>query len=665
MVNRTIRIPGRFGGDILIVRWPGTRHYRAGEAASVLRDACERNSSSADDIIALASGRGYGHRHSIDEAIQIVAEMIESRELVLLEMEQEFAQGAASSLSAGASAALDWDNLRRLSDLRETDPTVTFGSLSIELLDHTGIPFRNQELKLRHGDGGVDRIVLDEQGKWSTRSIAKSGTCKLVLPARLELTPEQLAGGGPDGFRTMAGDLRVKRVESGELSLPGYDAHYRIVVEPPARQATRSFPITSFASESAFPTPAIANLVTYAHELLDPDPAARIGLFGHTDTTDDADANKLLADRRADVAFALLTGDYPLFAAVAQAEDWPLAHYQVMLRVLGCNPTAIDGESGVQTDLAIAAFRDDYNADAWHDEGRARAHGDLPPGTALDAATKLAIVDAYHAELAGRISPDRLLGPKRAGCGEFNPLGAKHGDNRRVTLAIYGQDAPTERDFPCRAGDASACQIDDAGQAGQPGGSFRCKFYRERIHEEHVSSEAIPFWDFEWLKTESGKAHLSALTHLPDTNEAEFVVSLVEDGEQPPDDGVGAVPARGLEVGRIAGLVRGGVIYALWTPPEGYDPFIMENWFRAPSEVEARPWQPRFRPPVFGVAAHGQWGFGAAPGHRRDRIRFAVEPQWPIVVLCNDGKLRLVPSLEALRQLDSLHVNGIAHRPAK
>lgn len=662
-MKRAITLRTPWAGEVILVRAPALLRCGASEATEILCRWCEADPQNAHELTSLASGQ-TGRECSLEEAISVLASFVADGSLTLIELEPEYAAGRPAALRRRRDD-VDWDNLRPLSDLREPDPTVTFGWLSIELLDHTGIPFRNQELKLRHGDGGVDRIVLDAQGKWSTRSIAKSGTCKVVLPSRLELTSEQLAGGGPDGFRTVAGDLRVRRVDAGELPLPGLDAHYRIVVEPPARHATRSFPITSFASESAFPTPAIANLITYAHELLDPDPAARIGLFGHTDTTDDADANKLLADRRADVAFALLTGDYPTFAAIAQAEDWPLSHYQVMLRVLGCNPTAIDGEPGVQTDLAIAAFREDYNADAWHDEGRARAHGDLPPGTALDAATKLAIVDAYHAELAGKISPDRLLGPKRAGCGEFNPLGPKHGDNRRVTLAIYGQDAPAERDFPCRAGDASACQIDDAGQPGQPGGSFRCKFYRERIHEEQVTTDAIPFWDFEWLKTESGKAHLSALTHLPDTNEAEFVVSLVEDGEQAPDDGVGAVPARGLEVGRIAGLVRGGVIYALWTPPEGYDPFIMENWFRAPAEVEARPWQPRFRPPVFGVAAHGQWGFGAAPGHRRDRIRFAVEPRWPIVVLCNDGKLRLVPSLEALRQLDSLHVNGIAHRPAK
>lgn len=656
-MSRTVRIGSCLSGELLLVDGSAVRRYRAGEAAEMLRDRCAAGSADADQLMALAASVGgfRGVPDTLEQAIELVAERVADGSIAVVTLEPEYGGAAGRSQSSGVYGEPDWDDIRPLSDLRETDPTITFGALSIELVDHTGIPFRNQELKLRRGDGGTDRIVLDDQGKWSTRSIEKTGTCRLVLPARLELTPEQLADGGPDGFQLTAGDLTVRREQPGELPLPRYDVHYRVVVDPPARTRTRSFPITSFASESAFPTAAIADLVSYAHELLDPDPSARIGLFGHTDTTDDADANKLLADRRADVAFALLTGDYPMFAAVAEAENWPLAHYQVMLRVLGCNPTAIDGEDGVQTERAIAAFREDYNADAWHDEGRARAHGDLPPGTALDAATKLAIVDAYHAELAGKLSPSRFLGPKRAGCGEFNPLGAKHADNRRVTLAIYGQDAPGEREFPCRAGDAGACQVDDAGRPGQPGASFRCKFYRERIHEENVESDATPFWDFEWLKTESGKAHLSALTNLPDTNEAEFVVQRFRPDALADDSGVGSAPVHGPALVQLTGLIRGGVAYALWPFPEGEHPFDVRRWFIAP---DAKALLRDYLPYYFTVAAHGSWGLSDAPSYAVKSLSLSTADSRPALGLTSSGAVILAPS-DALAEVERIRVTSL------
>jgi len=46
-------------------------------------------------------------------------------------------------------------------------------------------------------------------------------------------------------------------------------------------------------------------------------------------------------------------------------------------------------------------------------------------------------------------------------------------------------------------------------------------------------------------------------------------------------------------------------------------------------------------------------------------MRFDREPDWPIVVMSNDGKIRLVPDAEALRSLGTLHVNGLAIRRGK
>lgn len=625
-MRRTIRLRGQGSGELVLVGWPGVHRYGAGEAASVLRQWCASNSANASEILALAGGTGGSH-HSLEDAIAIVAGLVADGSLALLELEPDHVPRRPFFGKPRSEHDDDWDHIRPLSDLRETDPTVTFGSLSIELVDYTGVPFRNQELRLRYGHGGTDRIVLDELGKWSVRSVPKVGTAAVILPARLELTKEQLAAGTPDGAGTVTGDVTVQRVAPGEVSLPRYDVHTKIVVGPPPKQPTRSFPTTSFASASAFPTAAIVHLVRVAHELTDPDPSVRIGIFGHTDTTDDANANKDLADRRADVAFALLTGDHALFASVAEAEDWPLEHYQAMLRVLGCNPTAIDGEGGVQTERAIAAFRADYNANAWHDEGRARAYGDLPPGNELDGPTKQAIVDAYHAEMCGSVKPERFLGPKRAGCGEFNPLGPAHADNRRVTLAVYGRDAPHDDDFPCKAGDAGACMVDD-------GGTFRCKFYRERIHEEKVEVTPTPFWDFEWLKTESGKAHLSTLTDLPDTNDAVFELQRWRPDPYADDCGRGPAPAGRETIVKVAGLIRAGVAYAIW--PFGPDdhPFDVQRWFVAPGDESLLL---DYLPYYFTVAAHGWWGRSDAPSYALETMTTAGSGAGRVLGLATSG----------------------------
>jgi hypothetical protein len=139
------------------------------------------------------------------------------------------------------------------------------------------------------------------------------------------------------------------------------------------------------------------------------------------------------------------------------------------------------------------------------------------------------LLDAFHADYAASIDPGRFLGPKASGCGEFNPTFETPEENRRLTLALYGADAPKSEEFPCERGNAGACEIDD-------GGAARCRFFRERIHETPTRVEE-PFWTFDWIKTPNGKAHLSALTSLPDTDDVR--VELVLHGK----------PARRREAG--------------------------------------------------------------------------------------------------------------------
>lgn len=542
-----------------------------------------------------------------------------------------------------AARPLDRPSVVPLSPLLPDDPIVPVQlprPVGVRVVDYTGIAFADLDVTIEYPDGDEVSVRLDENGEWHDDAVRGSGPCRLRLPARLELPPEGRRAPPAAGFRRTPEDIAVPRRDARPVSLPLGRTH-RVVVDPPLQQPTLCFPGGLFAFESAFPTAGISNLVKYAQELTLTDREVKIGLFGHADAKGDEGYNKELSDRRAEIAHALVTGDFDRFHAIAKEEPWQTEHYQALLRAIGCNPGAIDGELGVQSKLAIAAFRDEYNLGLFHRFApRPRAFGDLPEGDALDDATKDAILDAFHADVAGTVAPDRFLGPGFSGCGEFNPRSNDDAENRRVTLAIYGKGHPEPPEFPCTKGDAGACEIDRGGQ-------LRCRFYRERIGEEEPR-DFDPFFDFEWLRTETGKAHVSVLTSLPDTNDAEIVVQVCEGGPPQEESGSGAGwPAAGKELVRIPAMVRLGVAYGLWDPAP-YDPFDTEGWFGTPGDPEADPWLPGFAPPAFGIVVHGRWGWGGTPGHRLDRFHL-TDFTPPVVLVRNDGKLLMVKDPEALR----------------
>jgi hypothetical protein len=601
--------------------------WSAAQAYALLSDAVREDPTQAAALCALAAERGCDETE-IDAALRFVAELLGSGALVAIDVPRR-PSGLRPLLRPGA--AVETDDVRPLSQLVEERTSW----VSIEVVDHTGVPYAELALTLVMPDGERRSIRLDRAGRHRAEEVSDPGTVMIVWPEKLEL-PKDAAG--MDGFVARGDDVAIPRnaIAVGPRPLR-LAKHHRFVVMPPPSHPTISYPSSIFAIESALPTAAIGDITKVAQESADRDPSVRFAIFGHTDLRDDADANKLLADRRARAVFGVLTGDWDEFRAAVEDEPLELAAYQMMLRVLGCNPTAIDGEGGAQTSIAIASFRRAYNTDVWHDEGRARAYGDLPEGDTLDDATKHAIVDAYHAELAGKLDAARFVGPKHVGCGEFNPLGASDAENRRVTLTVFGQGAPKDEEFPCVHGDAGACQIEGSG-------TFKCRFYRERIAEKDIEHELSAFWDSDWMRTTTGKTHLSALTHLPDCNDVKFVVRVVEGGRQPEDDdGRGPAPAHGEVVAELKGLVRAGVAYALWDHGEGYDPLDQEQWFRRPWETDAdNLWLAAYRPPVFSIECGGFWGFSGGPGIGVSRVAEKLEGEGRAAAVLADGRIVLV-----------------------
>lgn len=632
MSTRRLRMSGRFG-DVTLVPRMAVLQLEEEDALRFLARLDDPGCAAA--VRALVRDH-LGEDVSSEHAIAVVARMLARGELIAIELDDDASGGMPPS-----AAEQDWDEIPSLSELLPRQPpdspppSSPRRTIDVEVVDYTGIPFAGATLQARYADSTLETVVLDEHGRWHRSDLSAASAVTLVLPEGLELAFDGRREKPRDAAASNSAELHVARGAASTLAL-ATDRSHRIVVDPPVAQPTMSMPASLFPSDSAFPLPGIVHLVTFAQELVDGDPDARIGLFGHADTTGDADANKQLAERRAAAAYALLTGEYATFDAVARAEPWPMASYQVMLRVLGCNPSAIDGEGGVQTAAAIAEFCRAYNRDTWHDEGRARVFGTIPASDTLDETTKYAIVDAYHAELSGRLDANRFIGPRHMGCGEFNPLGADHAQNRRVTLAIYGADAPADSDFPCRANDVAACEIDE-------GGSFRCRFYRERIRESGVREDLDPFWDLQWLSTATGKAHMSALTHFADTNDATFVVRrLRRDASVDADSGTGPAPEDGTEIARLGGLIRGGVAYALWPYPDGDDPFDAQAWFRPTPGGLLR----EYLPYHFTVAAHGAWGLSDAPSFPLASMSLAAPGSGLAFGLAPNGDVLLLDEAE-------------------
>jgi hypothetical protein len=268
-----------------------------------------------------------------------------------------------------------------------------------------------------------------------------------------------------------ASPLLLKRGVRGVTGQP-----LEIVVHLPLAPA---FSVAGFEFDSAFPgagiLAALPQLAVHARER----PDARLMLFGHADEAGGEDYNKRLSDRRAQAVLALLTHDLALFDRVAEDDAWKLIHYQAMLAVRGISPMQVDGLPGPITSDGVSAFQQAYNGSVYHPPGgRARAYQALHVDGELGPRTKAALRDAYLALVETPIESGRFFGPRFGGCGEFNRAGSPERD-RRVSLALYGADFPTESKIPCAEGDAARCKVNKKTKH-----QSKCNFYRRTLEPE-------------------------------------------------------------------------------------------------------------------------------------------------------------------------------------
>jgi len=252
-----------------------------------------------------------------------------------------------------------------------------------------------------------------------------------------------------------------------------------IVVHVPTSPALSAL---GFEFDSAFPG---VSLVACLPELVvraQQNPSARLMVFGHADEAGSEHHNKLLSERRADVILALITQDLSIFDRVAHEDRWGLVQYQAIMEGLGIRPMKADGKPGPQTSRGVRNFARAYEADLYHVRSeRGRAYPPVDGAHSMSPAVEAALRDAYVAQVHVKLDPDRFMGPKTAGCSEFNRIGSAEHD-RRVVLALYRPGFPTESRIPCTKGDAAACKLNR--KAKHP---LKCNFYRRTLEPEVVT----------------------------------------------------------------------------------------------------------------------------------------------------------------------------------
>jgi hypothetical protein len=92
-------------------------------------------------------------------------------------------------------------------------------------------------------------------------------------------------------------------------------------------------------------------------------------------------------------------------------------------------------------------------------------------------------------------------------------------------------------------------------------------------------------------------------------------------------------------LGSVEGRIAGGVCFARWKPPDGFDPFDVDKWapvhevdlddpqapFGSVEFIERLKALPARQPPIYSIESEERWAFSTPPGKRLNRLRFSTE----------------------------------------
>ncbi|MGA2500603.1 MAG: OmpA family protein, partial [Tepidisphaeraceae bacterium] len=207
-------------------------------------------------------------------------------------------------------------------------------------------------------------------------------------------------------------------------------------------------------------------------------PARKMLLTGHTDTSGSAEYNLPLSQQRADSVLAALTGDRDGWVKVAK-DKHRVEDYQLILKWVAadqnwaCDPGKVDNADGPKTQAAVKEFQKRYNQELGKSIGEDGIVGEQTWG---------AFFDMYMKELAEICGTDedglkKLRAnvkfvddsKKSVGCGKNFPKDHRGVDNwrskenRRVEILFFNQAKLPKLDCHPSAGkcEAKACEVNN------------------------------------------------------------------------------------------------------------------------------------------------------------------------------------------------------------
>ena len=236
---------------------------------------------------------------------------------------------------------------------------------------------------------------------------------------------------------------------------------------PPQFLECCSIPGTTFAYDSSFVRPSIADHIGPLADALDRHPEAKVLVFGHTDRVGTEAYNKALSERRARSVYAFITDDAATWEALYQQEQWGTRAIQEILKDFeepAFDPGPVNGVYGPTTRQAVVNYQ--------------TSRGLAVDGVAGPVTRQRLFTDYMTGKHDVALTPDRFMDPKHMGCGEFNPVEdteAASEANRRVTFFLFHPDRLPN--LPCAHGDLAPChrQVEPPLPRFSP--SFRCSFF--------------------------------------------------------------------------------------------------------------------------------------------------------------------------------------------
>ena len=212
-------------------------------------------------------------------------------------------------------------------------------------------------------------------------------------------------------------------------------------------------------------------------------PDGKLAVFGHADAVGKEDPNKSLSERRAKSVHAFLMKDSKAWESTYKEEKWGLAPIQDMLRHLGHDPGASDGQDGPKTQEAVKGFQTKKG---------------LPANGVVGDAVRTALFqammeDCNTVDLKAKDFDDINGGPT-AGCSEFNLIEKVQGAsqvNRRVSVLHLKSNKNFPITYPCAKGNVGPCKKQVGRKGDRRTAGFGCFFYDQLVVEQKTEPKPV------------------------------------------------------------------------------------------------------------------------------------------------------------------------------